>query len=286
MNAEACQESRKPDHLESRLLRPQHEIPVQRKTKGFVDWSYPIPYVAAPEHCLLRNISNVKQSIGVVRRKDCPPNFRSVRVDKYSMSVHNIDVWSGLKNMCNIGQRARKQRVVAVQIGHDVAVDGSDFKADIDSVGLAAVRFAAPADLFPICIEEVDGSVLRGAILNMIEKRRVILPKNARDRHFQIFALVVARRYNCDPERGVDRRRQVSYRTEPEAFRRMLLKGPLRWPWQEPPKLLDYSESQRSYVHSDNFLLSGAYQSKRRKVGRFASDGLGRGTGFCSRLTR
>src|SRR5467141_2934588 len=70
MNAEASEESRKSDHLESCLLCPQHEVPVQRKTKGFVDWSDAIPYVAAPEHCLLRNVSNVKESIGVVRRKD------------------------------------------------------------------------------------------------------------------------------------------------------------------------------------------------------------------------
>src|SRR3954451_8400654 len=54
MDAEASEEAWKPDHLESCLLRPQHEVPVQRETKGFVDWSYPIPHVAAPEHCLLR----------------------------------------------------------------------------------------------------------------------------------------------------------------------------------------------------------------------------------------
>src|SRR5712664_3978193 len=103
MNAEASEESRKPDHLEPCLLCPQHEVPVQRKPKGFVDWSYPIPYVTAPEHCLLRNVSDVKESIGVVRRKDRAPNFRSVRVNKYSMSVHDIDVWPCLKNMCNVG---------------------------------------------------------------------------------------------------------------------------------------------------------------------------------------
>src|SRR6266478_1336998 len=131
VNAEASEEARKPDHLEPCLLCPQHEVPVQRKTKGFVDWSYPIPYVAAPEHCLLRNVSDVKESIGVVRWKDRPPNFRSVPIDEYSMSVHDIDVWPHLKNMCNVGKCIGEQRVVAVQIGHDFAVDGSDFKAGI-----------------------------------------------------------------------------------------------------------------------------------------------------------
>src|SRR5258707_8767351 len=103
MNAEASEESREPDHLESCLLRPQHEVPVQRKAKVFIDWSDAIPYAAAPEHCLLRNVSDVKESIGVVRRKDRAPNFRSLRVDKYSMSVDDVDVWPGLKNMCNVG---------------------------------------------------------------------------------------------------------------------------------------------------------------------------------------
>ena len=203
MNAEASEEARKPDHLEPCLLCPQHEVPVQRKTKGFVDWSYPIPYVAAPEHCLLRNVSNVKESIGVVRWKDRPPNFRSILVDEDSMSVHNIDVWSGLKNMCNVGQRTRKQRVVAVQISHDVAIDGGNLKACIDSVGLAFVRFATPADLPTVGIQEIDGPVPRGAVLNVIRKGRVILTKNARDRCFQIFALVVARSYNCDTRCGI-----------------------------------------------------------------------------------
>src|SRR5229473_7630730 len=114
MNAEASEEARKPNHLEPCLLCPQHEVPVQRKTKGFVDWSYPIPYVAAPEHCLLRNVSDVKESISVVRRKDGAPNFRSLRADKYSMSVDDVDVWPHLKNMCNIGERIGEQRIVAV----------------------------------------------------------------------------------------------------------------------------------------------------------------------------
>src|SRR5258707_1032701 len=92
-----------------------------------------------------------------------------------------------------------KKRIVTVQIGHDVAIDGGGFEAGIDSVGLAAVRFATPADLPTIRIQEIDGSVLRGAVLNMIRKGRIILPQNARDGCFQIFALVVARRYDCDP---------------------------------------------------------------------------------------
>src|SRR5258705_14011970 len=103
MNAEASEEAWKPDHLEPCLLCPQHEVPVQRETKGFVDWSYPIPYVAAPEHCLLRNVSDVKESIGVVRRKDREPNFRSLRVDKYSISVHDDDVCPCRKQFCNVG---------------------------------------------------------------------------------------------------------------------------------------------------------------------------------------
>src|SRR6266480_1003665 len=129
MNAEASKEARKPDHFEPCLLCPQHEVPVQRKAKGFVDWSYPIPYVAAPEHCLLRNVSDVEESIGVVRRKDRAPNFRSLRVDKYSMSVDDVDVWPRLKHVCNVRERIGEQRIVAVQIGHDVAIDGGSLEA-------------------------------------------------------------------------------------------------------------------------------------------------------------
>src|SRR5258708_12321982 len=73
MNAEASEESRKPDHLESCLLRPQHEVPVQRKTKGFVDWSYPIPYAAAPEHSLFRNVSPLTPTISLLSRTYLPP---------------------------------------------------------------------------------------------------------------------------------------------------------------------------------------------------------------------
>src|ERR1700730_639357 len=103
MNAETSEKARKPDHFEPFLLCPQHEFPVEGKSKGFIDWSYPIPYMPAPEHCLLRNISNVKEGMRVVRWKDRPPNFQSVRVDEYSMSINDIDVWPRLKNMCNVG---------------------------------------------------------------------------------------------------------------------------------------------------------------------------------------
>src|SRR5258708_36594199 len=203
MNAKACKEARKPDHLDPCLLCPQHEVPVQRKPKGFVDWSYPIPYVAAPEHCLLRNVSDVKESIGVVRRKDRAPNFRSLRVDKYSMSVDDVDVWPRLKNMSNVRERIGEQGIVAVQIGHDVAIVSGSLEAGINGVGLPGVRFATPADLPAISIQEINGAVLRGAILNMIRKGRVILPQNARHRCLQIFALVVARRYDCNPGWGI-----------------------------------------------------------------------------------
>src|SRR5258708_19331294 len=63
MNAEASEEARKPDHLEPCLLRPQHEVPVHRKTKGFADCSYPIPYVPPPEHYPLPTHSTVTKTL-------------------------------------------------------------------------------------------------------------------------------------------------------------------------------------------------------------------------------
>jgi hypothetical protein len=102
-----------------------------------------------------------------------------------------------------VRKRAGKERIGAGQRGHDGASDGGSLEAGSDSVGLAGIGFATPADLPTIRIQEIDGSVLRGAVLNMIEKRWVILPQNACHGCFQIFALVVARRYDCDPGWGI-----------------------------------------------------------------------------------
>src|SRR5258708_19999206 len=68
MNAEASEESRKPDHLESCLLRPQHEGPVNRITKGFVDWSSPSPYVRAPDHSFCSTDTTLQRTIPAVTR--------------------------------------------------------------------------------------------------------------------------------------------------------------------------------------------------------------------------
>jgi hypothetical protein len=178
------------------------------------------------------------------------------------MSVDDVDVWPRLKNMCNVGERIGEQCIVAVQIGHDVAIVSGSLEAGIYSVGLAAVRFATPAELPTIRIQEIDSSILRGAVLNMIRKGRVILPQNACHRCFQIFALVVARRYDCDPGWGIGKCRQFSNRIEPKGLRRMLLKRPHRRLRQKSPQLLGYSGSEQDCYHSGNFLLSGGDQRK------------------------
>src|SRR3979490_1557544 len=78
VDAEAAEEARKPDHLEPCLLCPQHEVPVQRETKALVDRPDPIPNATPPEHRFLRDISDVPQSKGFVRREDCSADFQSV----------------------------------------------------------------------------------------------------------------------------------------------------------------------------------------------------------------
>src|SRR5260370_4713142 len=135
VDAEAAEEARKPNHLKTGLLRTQHEIPIQRETKALVDRPDPIPDATPPEHRFLRDVADVIQRTGVVGREDRATDFPAVAIDENPLSVDDIDLGPASKDMCDISQRARQQRVVAVEIGHDVAIGGGKPEACVDGVG-------------------------------------------------------------------------------------------------------------------------------------------------------
>ena len=52
-----------------------------------------------------------------------PTDFPQVAVDNDAMSVTNIDVGMPIEVVLDVGQRSRKENVVAVKVGHDIAID-------------------------------------------------------------------------------------------------------------------------------------------------------------------
>src|SRR5690242_15792278 len=135
-------------------------------------------------------------------------------------------------------KRSRQQHVVAVEIGHDLAVDAG--KAKIDGVGLAPVGLALPADAVAPAHQEIDRAVDRGAVLNVIIEVRVSLVDDAVDRGADILCMVVARRDHCDPRRVRRNRRRGPERVQVEQARRILLEGPHR---RTPPEVAKRSAS-------------------------------------------
>jgi hypothetical protein len=85
-----------------------------------------------------------------VCRQNGAANFGAVVVDKDPMPINNIDVWPLLKEIGNRGERSRKQDVVAVEVGHDVAINFCE--ACVDGIRLSLVGDASPTDLVAIAL--------------------------------------------------------------------------------------------------------------------------------------
>src|SRR5258708_10915832 len=128
--------------------------------------------------------------------------------------------------MCDIAGRYRKISVVAVQTGHDVAIDAGE--AEIDRVGLPAIPFTPPADAIAAIFQELDGAVLRGAILHVIMQVRIVLIQHAVDRGVEIARVIEARRYDGDA-RDLSRHHRWRRKRDPvQRTGRMLLERPHR----------------------------------------------------------
>src|SRR5258708_39719432 len=128
--------------------------------------------------------------------------------------------------MCDIAERYRKISVVAVQTGHDVAIDAGE--AEIDRVGLPAIPFTPPADAIAAIFQELDGAVLRGAILHVIMQVRIVLIQHAIDRGVEIARVIEARRYDGDARDLRRHRRRRRKRDPAQRTGRMLLERPHR----------------------------------------------------------
>lgn len=124
--------------------------------------------------------------------------------------------------------------VVAVQIGHDIAVDVGE--ADIDGVRLALVRLAAPTDAIAPTLQEFERAVDGGAVLHVIVQVRVVLTKDAVDRGAQISGLIEARRDDRDPGHVARQRGWRRNRGHIERARRMLFERPHRGTQQRFPE--------------------------------------------------
>ena len=83
------------------------------------------------------------------------------------MPVNNINVRPSLEEIGNIGQRAGKKDVITVQVGHDIALGA--LKAEVDRISLTFVRLAAPTYLVAVGSQDVDRTIDRSAILDMIK---------------------------------------------------------------------------------------------------------------------
>lgn len=136
--------------------------------------------------------------------------------------------------ICDIRKCPGQQHVVAVEIGHDLAL-GAD-EAEIDGAGLPLVRFAAPAQAIAAPLQEIERAVDRGAVLHVIIQVRIVLADDAVDRGAEILRMVVARSDHRDSGRARMDRRSSRESRQVEQARRILLEGPHRRAAPEAPK--------------------------------------------------
>ena len=61
-------------------------------------------------------------------RQDGPADFEPLQVDKYAMSVYDIDVRMLSKEICHANERARQICVVTIDVAHDVAIDALEIQ--------------------------------------------------------------------------------------------------------------------------------------------------------------
>src|SRR5215510_9263938 len=199
MDSEAGEESRYPFEAEPCRLGAKSEVPVEGVLQTFVERSQLLPYTAPPEHGLLRDIVRPFEGLPIVRRQHPPTDFRAVLIDENPMTIDDIDFWLGQEGLRHIGERAGEQDVVAVEIGHDLAVGPRE--APIDGACLAGIPLAPPNDLIAVGFEQLLRSVHRTAVLNDIGEVRILLREHAVDRRSQVTHVVVGRRNDSDARR-------------------------------------------------------------------------------------
>ncbi|WMT72613.1 hypothetical protein NL528_31970 [Bradyrhizobium sp. Ash2021] len=85
------------------------------------------------------------------------------------MPIDKIDVRPPLEEIGNVSKRSRQQRIVTVQVRHDVAVDACE--PQVDRVCLPFIRLAPPRDPVAIVLQDIDGVVDRSSILDMNDSR-------------------------------------------------------------------------------------------------------------------
>ncbi len=90
-------------------------------------------------------------------------------IDKDAMPIDKIDVRPPLEEIGNVSKRSRQQRIVTVQVRHDVAVDACE--PQVDRVCLPFIRLAPPRDPVAIVLQDIDGVVDRSSILDMNDSR-------------------------------------------------------------------------------------------------------------------
>src|SRR3954470_5197902 len=161
-------------------------------------------------------------------------DLESLAIDEDAMAVDNVDMRMCDEVIRDIGKCAGKQHVVAVEIGHDLALDAGE--AEIDGAGLPLVRYAAPAQAIASALQEIERAVDRGAVLHVIIQVRIVLADDAVDRGAEILHMVVARRDHRDSWRARMDRRCWQESRQVEQARRILLEGPHRRAAPEAPK--------------------------------------------------
>lgn len=147
-------------------------------------------------------------------RKDDASDFIVVSIDADAVAIHDIDVRVIAEELGHIGQRSRQQHVVAVEPGHDIAVDSAETK--VDRMRLSVVALAYPGEPAVELSQDAAGIVGRAAILRGVPQCRVILSEHRSDRAFDICSLVEAWRHDRDTGRVTRQsRREVPWRDTP-----------------------------------------------------------------------
>src|SRR5262245_25725652 len=108
MDPEAGEEARYALEAKACRLRAKSEIPVDGVVKALVELPQLLPDLAAPEHCLLRNIVCPFEGLPVVRRQHPPTNFQAVFIDENPMTVDDIDVGIVQEGLRHVGERTRQ----------------------------------------------------------------------------------------------------------------------------------------------------------------------------------
>src|SRR5438477_10307265 len=121
MNPEAAEKARQAFELETCDMGTQDEVPIKGKLETLVHRTDPVPDPPAPEHGLLRNIVEPFDGLAVVRRERVPADLAALFVDVDPMTVDHINLGLGAKSLRHVCEGPRKERVIAVEVTHDLA---------------------------------------------------------------------------------------------------------------------------------------------------------------------